>query len=89
MVKDYQYQADGRVRFSDDGLNNKLDRSYGYDHAGRIKEAFSGPLARGEADADARPYKQLNQYDAMNNLVGRVGSKHWVLPLRSSARILM
>jgi YD repeat-containing protein len=77
MAKDYQYQADGRLRYSADLLDNRFDRSYGYDHAGRIKEAFSGPLARGEADTNDRPYKEFNQYDAMDHLVGRVGSQHW------------
>jgi YD repeat-containing protein len=73
MAKDYQYQADGRLRYSADLLDNKLDRSYSYDHAGRIKEAFSGPFARGEADTNDRPYKEFNQYDAMDHLVNRAG----------------
>lgn len=80
MVKDYQYHNDGRLKFSGNSLDNKFDRSYGYDHLGRISEAFSGPLARGEADTTNRPYKQYYQYDAMNQLVGRVGSKMWSAP---------
>ncbi|HUS09877.1 MAG TPA: hypothetical protein VMZ30_05365, partial [Pyrinomonadaceae bacterium] len=71
------YQADGRLRYSTDLLENRFDRSYSYDHAGRIKEAFSGPLARGQADTNDRPYKEYQQYDAMDHLVGRVGSRHW------------
>jgi YD repeat-containing protein len=77
ISKDYQYHADGRTRYSADLLNNRFDRSYDYDHAGRILDAFSGPMARGEADITNRPYKQYYQYDAMSNLTGRVGSKLW------------
>jgi YD repeat-containing protein len=80
MAKDYQYNADGQLRYSANLLDNKLDRSYSYDHAGRIKEAFSGPLARGEADTNDRPYKEYSQYDAMDHLVNRAG-RHWSQPL--------
>jgi YD repeat-containing protein len=84
MAKDYQYQADGQLRYSADLLDNRFDRSYSYDHVGRIKEAFSGPLARGQADTTDRPYKEFNQYDAMDHLVGRVGSRHWSQALPNS-----
>ena len=83
MAKAYQYENDGRLRFSSAANENKLDRSYSYDHVGRVTEAFSGPMARGEADTSDRPYKMYYQYDALNHLVGRVGSRTWsMLALR-------
>jgi YD repeat-containing protein len=45
-----------------------------------VAEAFSGPLARGLADTEDRPYKMYYQYDAMGHLTGRVGSELWDAP---------
>ena len=42
----YQYHADGNVKFSQDKLNQLFDRGNSYDYAGRIKEAYSGSEAR-------------------------------------------
>jgi YD repeat-containing protein len=77
ISKHYDYNADGRLRYSQDQLDNRFDRSYTYDHMGRVTEAFSGPMARGLADTTNRPYKQYYQYDALDHLTGRVGSRLW------------
>ncbi|HKS26263.1 MAG TPA: S8 family serine peptidase, partial [Pyrinomonadaceae bacterium] len=50
MSKGYEYNADGSLSYSQDYLNDKFDRAYTYDHAGRITAALSGPAARGLAD---------------------------------------
>jgi hypothetical protein len=44
-----------------------------------VTEAFSGPLARGQADTDQRPYKLTYQYDAFNHLTAREGNV-WSAP---------
>ena len=70
------YYDDGRVKFSHDAYDQRFDRSYGYDQAGRLAGAYSGPLARGEADTNLRPYKQDYTFDVWGNLTSRTG-KHW------------
>jgi hypothetical protein len=78
MSKAYDYYADARLRFSSDLLNHKMDRFNGYDHAGRIKEAFSGAEARGEAANKDPPYKQNKQtfaYDGFDHLTERTSMK--------------
>ncbi len=74
LSKAYQYNADGQLRYSQDVLNDKFDRSYTYDQLGRVRDALSGPAARGLADTDARPYKQTYSYDAFNHLTQVVGA---------------
>ncbi|MEK6281593.1 MAG: hypothetical protein AABN95_14660 [Acidobacteriota bacterium] len=37
-------------------------------------------MARGQADTNDRPYKMFYQYDAIDNLVGRMGSATWSAP---------
>jgi hypothetical protein len=39
----------------------------------QVTEAFSGPLVRGEADTDLRPYKFYYDSDVMNHLTARSG----------------
>ena len=72
ISKSYAYNADGSARFSSDLLDHKFDRFYSYDHAGRIKEAFSGAEARFEPATNDRPYKQTFAYDALGHVTGRV-----------------
>jgi hypothetical protein len=71
MSKTYDYYADGSLRFSSDLLNHKMDRFNGYDHAGRIKEAFSGAEARFEPQTNNRPYRETFGYDALGHLTAR------------------
>ncbi len=81
---EFQYYADGRVRYATDYLTRSqgtavLDRAYSYDDLGRLKEAYSGADARtfvgdttitGTADV---PYRQTYTYDAWDNLRDRTG----------------
>jgi YD repeat-containing protein len=74
--KTYQYFADGNLRYSQDFVDDRFDRSYAYDHTSRIATALSGPEARGQLDTDNRPYQQTLTYDAFNHLTSQTG-KHW------------
>ena len=79
ISKNYEYYADGRLKYSQNVGLGKFDRSYAYDHAGRMIEALSGPAARGEADVDNRPYKLSYAYDALNHLT-ETGGRLWSAP---------
>lgn len=83
ISKHYEYYDDGRLRYSRDNGGSIFDRSYTYDHVGRVTEAFSGPMARGEADVNLRPYKLYYTYDAMNHLTSRTGQV-WSAPSESN-----
>lgn len=72
-----QYYADGRLRYAQDLQDGNFDRAFAFDHAARIKEAYTGREARGLSannPADS-PYRQSFSYDAWNNM-GRTG-RHW------------
>jgi YD repeat-containing protein len=71
LSKTYDYEADGSLRFSSDLLNHKFDRSYAYDHAAHLTQAFSGAEARGESTTNDRPYKQAFNYDPFGHLTHR------------------
>jgi YD repeat-containing protein len=73
---DYQYYDDGRLKYSHDLLDNRFDRSYEYDHLGRLTKALTGTEARGESATTDRPYNETATYDAFNHLNVR-SSKHW------------
>ena len=73
---DYQYYDDGRLKFSHDAQDNRLDRSYEYNHAARLSKAQSGAEARGEPATTNRPYKETATYDAFGHLNTR-SSLHW------------
>jgi YD repeat-containing protein len=82
---DYQYHADGRVKFASDFYERQFssmsfhDKSYQYDQAGRVQQAFTAVMANdflnGTASqfASSGPYLQTNSFDAWDNLVGRDG----------------
>jgi YD repeat-containing protein len=74
--KTYQYQNDGRLKYSHDLLDQKFDRSYSYDQATRMTQALSGAEARGEAATNDRPYKQTMTYDAWDHMLSR-DKRHW------------
>ena len=71
ISKTYDYYADGKLRFSSDLLDHRFDRSYGFDHVGRLTSAFSGAEARGEPATTNRPYYQTQGYDSFNHLTQR------------------
>jgi YD repeat-containing protein len=82
---DYQYHADGRVKFASDFYERQFssmsfhDKSYQYDHTGRLQQAFTAVMANDFLNgtttqfASTGPYMQTNTYDAWDNLVGREG----------------
>jgi YD repeat-containing protein len=77
MSKTYEYNADGRRRFSHDLMDARFDRSYSYDHAGRIKEGLSGAEARNEGSSSFRPYKESFLYDTLDHLIERPLNSVW------------
>jgi YD repeat-containing protein len=79
ISKHYEYNEDGRLRYSRNNAGDRFDRSYTYDHMGRMTEAFSGPAARGQADTDIRPYMMYYEYDQMSHLTSR-GGRLWSGP---------
>jgi YD repeat-containing protein len=68
IYKSYTYHDDGTLRFSSDAMDHRFDRSYGFDHVGRLKSAYSGAEARGEGTTSNRPYYQTYGYDAFDHL---------------------
>jgi YD repeat-containing protein len=75
---EYQYHADGALKFMHDldlTRDGKFDRSYAYDHVGRLEEAKTGNEARGDNGAMG-PYLHTYYYDAFNNTNLRDG-RHW------------
>jgi hypothetical protein len=66
----YQFYADGRAKFADN-QDETLDRSYSYDHSGRMTEAYSGSEARNfingtQGGTATGAYSQSLQYDALS-----------------------
>ncbi|MFN0140530.1 MAG: hypothetical protein ACKVQW_10665 [Pyrinomonadaceae bacterium] len=80
LSKNYQYYADGKLKFVDDlALHSIWDRLMTYDHAGRIKHGKSSLEASGGTVANAElslPYRQSYQFNAFNNLTQR-NNLHW------------
>src|SRR5205823_4119002 len=74
MTWTYDYYADGRPNHAYDSQDHAYDRSWTFDHAGRLKEAFTDREARGESNPDhAGPYQQAIQYDSWSNITNRAG----------------
>jgi len=80
---DFLYYADGQVKFAADlrtaSTGGWHDRAYSYDHAGRLKEAYSGVQARNFRDGTqtpfygSMPFRQSYGYDAWENMTSRTG----------------
>lgn len=69
VKKEYQFYADGSLKYSKDLNSDMFDRLYKYDQMGRTVEAKSGANARGEtANAESIPYKQSFSYNAFGNI---------------------
>jgi YD repeat-containing protein len=83
---DFTYYGDGKVKFAADLFTDALvfgnyklhDRAYSYDHAARLKEAYSGweanQFATGTASGVDGAFRQSYAYDAFDNNTGRTGS---------------
>lgn len=78
LKKSYQRNSDGAVSFTQDQLttNSKYDRSYTYDHIGRVTTALTGQEARGGPATNDRPYNDTLTYDAMNHMTS-LTRMHW------------
>jgi YD repeat-containing protein len=78
MGSQNQYFADGRIKYTQDLQDGNFDRAYEYDHAGRIKEAYSGREARGlpVLSYPDNPFRQSYTYDVWDNMK-RPANRHW------------
>ena len=78
MGSQNQYFADGRIKYTQDLQEGNFDRAYEYDHAGRIKEAYSGREARGlpVLPSPDNPFRQSYTYDVWDNMK-RPLNRHW------------
>ena len=77
IKKQYQFYADGALKFIDDQLDHSFDRSYQYDFAGRTVEAKAGVAARGGASTQQykldQPYTMQYAYDPFGHLTNKTG----------------
>ena len=78
MNKTYQYYADGRIKFSDDAVNDQFDRAFRYDQVGRLEESWTGSQARNYVNqlpigTDVVPYHLSYQYDVWGNQLSQSG----------------
>jgi YD repeat-containing protein len=64
----YDYYPDGKIHTASNLADNRFDRNYTYDHAGRTQDALTGSEARGGSTADG-PYREGFSYDAWSNSV--------------------
>ncbi len=80
MKKNYDYYADGNLKYTQDELNAKFDRLNIYDHTGRIKKAKSAAEATGGTVTQNLhfylPYRQSYAFDAFGNMTQR-NNLHW------------
>ena len=67
--ENYDCFADGHLSYLHNTTDNKFDRSFTYDNAGRLTQASSGGNAR--SDSTAVPMYENFDYDAWNNTTSR------------------
>ena len=75
MTWNYDYYADGRVNHAYDLKDNRFDRKLDYDDKGRLKEAYTGLEARGQAPTQPAnsPFRQTFDYDEWSHMKERSG----------------
>jgi hypothetical protein len=77
IKKEYQFYADGSLKFVDDMLDETFDRLYKYDHAGRTVEAKAGTAARGDSPTGPhnldQPYTMAYEHDAFGHITSKTG----------------
>lgn len=76
------YENTGRVTYAQNLYDPTLDRSYDYDHLGRMVSTHSGKEARWHIQAESYsgadgPYSQDRGYDQWGNVTHRVGWGGW------------
>ncbi len=69
VSQNYDYYNDGRISYVHNTTDGTFDRSYFYDHVGRLVENRVGGYARG--DFVQMPYYETFGYDALSNLTAR------------------
>lgn len=74
----------GRITYAQNLMDSTLDRSYDYDHVGRLIEARTASEARGhlvgQGGTQDGPYAHSYRYDQMGNMWYRVGWGGWFNP---------
>ena len=79
MWSKYRRYDDGMLKSVENKLSHQWDRSYKYDHASRVEEAFSGTQALSfvrPAPSNSVPYWQKYDYDAWGNTKKRE-NQYW------------
>jgi YD repeat-containing protein len=81
MSSQYQYHADGSLRSAHDVLDERMDRAFSYDHAGRLQEAYTGSEARDflnqtQSGMQTGPYRQSYQHDVWGQMTART-NRFW------------
>ncbi|MBX3297459.1 MAG: hypothetical protein KF762_17290 [Acidobacteria bacterium] len=74
ISKQYDFNADGSLKFVDDMLNATFDRSYKYDQMGRTVEAKAGTAARGETPTGPHNLDQPYSRQYSHNAFGQITS---------------
>ncbi len=87
LSAEFQYTADGQIRYAKDNTDATKDRAYNYDQVGRLAEGLTGGEARDSVNGTSSGvvdgiYRQTYQYDVWDNLTGRAvpvraGGKHY------------
>ena len=75
VTQNYDYYNDGRISVVHNATDQNFDRSYSYDHVGRLTEAKSGGDVNGYQYAPI-PYHETFGYDGFSNLTARE-SQSW------------
>jgi YD repeat-containing protein len=75
VSQNYDYYNDGRISVVHNTTDQNFDRSYSYDHVGRLTEAKSGASVNGY-QYGAIPYYETFGYDGFSNLTARE-SQSW------------
>jgi YD repeat-containing protein len=76
MKTQYQYYADGSLKFANDLLDERFDRANSYDHVAMLKEAYTGSESRDyvngtNSGTQTGPYRQSYQHDVFANMTQR------------------
>jgi YD repeat-containing protein len=82
MSTSTQFYDDGQAKFSHNALDERFDRAYAFDQAGRISEAYSGSEARDfvngtQSGSPTGPFRntyQLNTFDQITQEDARLWS---------------